>query len=214
MHSQVALTVILAIACILGIFGIVLVKAEEQDGLPRGFGKLFIGRPHGELVKVTPVHPIDSTVRGRLFRTTFMSCVLLNFFFFLGAIIVTGSAAEGFAVTQANVGLWVIVTAAICSHRVLGVVRGFLYALAGFLFFGLVFSSLPGIIVLLVAQEIPTDAFSTILMATSLLGAACGVYLAPTRCEFERHFSDGYTDTISVTSRSKAYRAFQTLNAS
>lgn len=206
--------IVFIVLAVLALIGWVFVKNDELSGLGRNVQAGSLRHPHGKLVSVMPKEAIPKQAP---FKDTFLKalpwiCALA------GIVIVIVANAIGHAAFADSIMLSALPPLLLAAESIIRgpqPVRSFtnyMIVLVG------------SVVVMAIAMSIASAAafavgvtasdiwsmpiFEIILVIACGLGAALTVACLPTRVEFERTFEDGAKRSISVSTKSAAYRAF------
>lgn len=202
---------LMLLAIVVFIVCIVLIKAEEKDGL-NSFGRKIIGSMHGDLISVTPLENHDPPRPALVFARALLVSALALIIIASFIIFYSSSLRRGLNDSISFIFPIVVTSTAFSAYRTRGFFSSLLGAVLGFIAFGL--------LVITITVWISIEMGSSLVDQFTLnglhalfgsFGAALGVAAMPAQCRFKRVFADGYTDTIWVSQRSTAYRAFHTI---
>ena len=203
-----AFTLLFIVIVVAALLGFVFSKNGELAGLGREHKRGGLRAPHGKLVRTKRLDTIEeSSFKGRIAYVGAIIAVITAVVFvisLLGIIEFGGTLA-----VCAHFALVVLVGTAVCQQE-LGLWRPCAYSVGGYMLagFAVSFAWLLGVPVISGLDAASVNMLTVLLGA---VGAASGIAFMPAFRTYAREFEDGYVNSIQVSERSIAAKAYEQL---
>lgn len=188
--------------------GLLFVKNGELSGLGREHARGSFRSPHGRLVRTKRLDSIEESGFVRKLAITGGIVAAIT-------VVVLGVCLLGIIDFGSPVALFahfVLVMLAACALSQLdaGIWRSCAFAMAGYLIMSFALSGfwylgVPGV------SSLDAASIDMLTMVFGAIGAVLGIVVMPTIRTYAREFEDGHVNTIRVSSRSTAAKAYDLL---
>lgn len=188
--------------------GLLFVKNGELSGLGREHARGSFRSPHGRLVRTKRLDSIEESGFVRKLAITGGIVAAIT-------VVVLGVCLLGIIDFGSPVALFahfVLVMLAACALSQLdaGIWRSCAFAMAGYLIMSFALSGFWYLGVLGVSN-LDAATIDMLTMVFGAIGAVLGIVVMPTIRTYAREFEDGHVNTIRVSSRSTAAKAYDLL---
>ncbi|WP_165173029.1 hypothetical protein [Adlercreutzia sp. ZJ242] len=204
--SGFTLFVIIAVA--LAAAGFAFRKNGEMAGLGRAGRRGGLRAPHGRLVRTKRLDTFEELPFAAKFGR--VALLALATTALVGVLCALGVLDLASVIPVSLDALAVVGIACGVTQGDAGVMRSLSYALVGYMAAGIV-ATLLGVYALAPAFGMGTPGINALTMAAGATGAAAAVAAMPLVRTYAREFEDGHVNSIQVTSRSVAARAYDEL---
>lgn len=201
-------TIAAALILIASFAGLLFVKNGELSGLGREHARGSFRAPHGRLVRTKRLDNIEESGFVRKLAITGGIIAAIT-------VVVLGVCLLGIVEFGSPIALvvhFVLVMLAACalSQLDVGIWRSCAFALAGYLVLSFALSGawyvgLPGV------SALAASTIDMLTMVFGAVGAVFGIAFMPVIRTYAREFEDGHVNSIRVSSRSTAAKAYDTL---
>lgn len=201
-------TIAAALILIASFAGLLFVKNGELSGLGREHARGSFRAPHGRLVRTKRLDNIEESGFVRKLAITGGIIAAIT-------VVVLGVCLLGIVEFGSPIALvvhFVLVMLAACalSQLDVGIWRSCAFALAGYLVLSFALSGawyvgLPGV------SALAASTIDMLTMVFGAVGAVFGIAFMPVIRTYAREFEDGHVNSIRVSSRSTAAKAYDAL---
>ncbi len=195
----------------LAFLGLVFKKNGELSGLGREHKRGGLRAPHGRLVRTKRLDSVEDSSFAEVFPKLFLLLAAVTaVIFLLSALgVLSWSGAAGVSLDFLLViGLAIVLLSSDSGYWQPGV-----YAIAGYV----VFAAVPSVLWVLVpafADALSVGGVNALTMALGTLGCALISSFMPATRTYAREFEDGHVNSIQVSARSAACKAYVVLEDS
>lgn len=201
-------TIATAIILIASFAGLLFVKNGELSGLGREHARGSFRSPHGRLVRTKRLDNIEES--GFFLKIAITGGIVAAITVAVLGVCLLGII--GFGSPIALVIHFVLVMLAACALSQLdaGIWRSCAFAMAGYLIMSFALSGL-WYVGFVGVSGLAASTIDMLTMVFGAIGAVFGIALMPAIRTYAREFEDGHVNTIRVSSRSTAAKAYDLL---
>ncbi|WP_165056212.1 MULTISPECIES: hypothetical protein [unclassified Adlercreutzia] len=201
-------TLIVVIAGALAAAGFAFQKNGEMAGLGRASRRGGLRAPHGRLVRTKRLDTFEELPFGAKFERVALLAAAATVL--IGVLCALGVLDLASVIPVSLDAIAVMGIACGVTQGDAGLMRSLAYALVGYMAAGIA-ATLLGLFAFAPAFGMDTAGINALTMAAGALGAAAAVAAMPLVRTYAREFEDGHVNSIQVTSKSVAARAYDKL---
>lgn len=201
----VGYTLVFIVVIVAALLGLVFTKNGELAGLGRDHKRGGLRAPHGRLVRTKRLDTIEE--RAFTSRLAIVSGIIAAITALVFVVCLLGVIEFGGTLAVCAHFVCVVGVAVAVSQHDMGLWRPCAYSVGGYLIAGALVS-FAWVLGLPLVSVMSAQAVNMLTAVAGAIGAALGIAMMPAYRTYAREFEDGHVNTIQVSARSTAAKAY------